>query len=217
MIQDIHPKKYNNSYRNITPEENDTVVFAGSSYIFAKEDEKGNIVFPLLAEVRNICSEFIYLFEIDNDRFFLGTDEKCFAELEKKGYGKIEISFFRHMQPRWKFFAGITAFQLAGWYRKNTFCGQCGKKMIHSKDERMLRCGHCGNTVYPKICPAVIVEVTDGDRLLVTRYNGAKKDSYALIAGFAEIGETIEETVRREVMEETGIKVKNLIYYKSQH
>ena len=71
--------------------------------------------------------------------------------------------------------------------------------------------------IYPKICPAVIVAVINGDKLLVTKYAGRENSpNYALVAGFAEVGESIEDTVRREVFEETGIKVKNLRFYKSQ-
>ena len=73
----------------------------------------------------------------------------------------------------------------------------------------------CGNTVYPRIMPAVIVGVTNGDRLLLTRYRTGSGHN-ALVAGFVEIGETAEETVAREVMEETGLRVKNIRYYKSQ-
>lgn len=62
--------------------------------------------------------------------------------------------------------------------------------------------------VFPKICPAVIVAVTDKDRILLTKYAGRTYRNYALIAGFTEIGETTEETVSREVMEEVGVKVK---------
>ena len=70
--------------------------------------------------------------------------------------------------------------------------------------------------IYPKICPAVIVAVTDHDRILLTKYAGRTYRNYALIAGFNEVGETLEQTVKREVMEETGLKVKNIRYYKSQ-
>lgn len=69
--------------------------------------------------------------------------------------------------------------------------------------------------IYPRINPAVIVGVTKGDKLLITRYRTGYGNN-ALVAGFTEIGETLEETVAREVMEETGIKVKNVRYYKSQ-
>ena len=77
-------------------------------------------------------------------------------------------------------------------------------------------CPSCGNTVYPKIAPAVIVAVTDGDKLLLTKYAGREYTRYALVAGYTEFGETLEETVRREVMGEVGLKVKNIRYYKNQ-
>lgn len=70
--------------------------------------------------------------------------------------------------------------------------------------------------MFPRINPAVIVAVSHGDELILTKYAGREYKKYALIAGFAEFGETIEQTVQREVMEEVGIRVKNLQYYKSQ-
>ena len=88
--------------------------------------------------------------------------------------------------------------------------------MVHSDRERMVYCPECHTIEYPKICPAVIVGILNGDRILLSTYAGRDVKSYALIAGFAEIGETIEGTVRREVMEEVGLKVKNLTFYKSQ-
>ena len=69
---------------------------------------------------------------------------------------------------------------------------------------------------YPKISPAVIIGVLDGSRILMSKYAGRSYKKYALLAGFVEIGETVEETVKREVMEEVGLKVKNVRYYKSQ-
>ncbi len=80
-----------------------------------------------------------------------------------------------------------------------------------------MKCPKCGYTCYPRIMPAVIVGVLDPatERILVTRYRGGYRHN-ALIAGFTEIGETMEETVAREVMEECGVKVKNVRYYKSQ-
>ena len=79
-----------------------------------------------------------------------------------------------------------------------------------------MRCPKCGQMEYPKICPAVIIAVTDKNRLLLSKYAGRTYKRYALLAGFTEIGETLEETVKREVMEEVGLKVTNIRYYKSQ-
>lgn len=88
--------------------------------------------------------------------------------------------------------------------------------VLPDEKERMLRCPSCGHLIFPTIAPAVIVGVTDGNRIILTTYAAREYKRYALIAGFTEIGETVEETVRREVMEEVGIPVKNIRYYKSQ-
>ena len=88
--------------------------------------------------------------------------------------------------------------------------------MKHDTKERMMYCPSCGRQEYPVLMPAVIVGITNGDKIICSKYEGRSFKQYALIAGFAEIGETIEETVHREVMEEVGLKVKNLRYYKSQ-
>ena len=87
--------------------------------------------------------------------------------------------------------------------------------MIHSQTERALICPECHNIVYPRLNPAVIVGIRNGDKLLLTRYKTGFRHN-ALVAGFVEFGETLEECVQREVFEETGLKVKNITYYKSQ-
>jgi len=132
------------------------------------------------------------------------------------GYEFHSMYDLRGRQPKDAVFAGATAWHLFNWYRVNRFCGACGREMNHDENERMMRCEHCGNMVFPKIMPAVIVGLTDGDRLMMTKYAGREHKRYALIAGFTEIGETMEDTVRREVLEEVGLKVKNVTYYKSQ-
>jgi NAD+ diphosphatase len=79
----------------------------------------------------------------------------------------------------------------------------------------MLTCT-CGNLVFPKIAPAVIVGVVWQDKILMTRYANRDYKRYALVAGFTEIGETPEQTAAREVLEETGVRIRNIRYYKSQ-
>ena len=88
--------------------------------------------------------------------------------------------------------------------------------MAPDHKERMLYCPECHNMVYPRISPAVIVGVLNGDQILMSKYAGRAYTNYALIAGFTEIGESAEQTVAREVMEEVGLRVKNIRYYKSQ-
>lgn len=143
---------------------------------------------------------------------FLGemADSGIHAEYENiiEGYDFTGVNVFRNAKPKELAFAAITAYHLYGWYRDNRYCGRCGRLMFHGENERMMHCMDCKNTVYPKICPAVIVAVTDGDRILLTKYAGRTYRNYALIAGFTEIGETVEETVMREVYEEVGVHVK---------
>ncbi len=117
--------------------------------------------------------------------------------------------------PQHRIFAALTGKHLADWYRDTRFCGRGGAKMAHSQRERAQKCPECGYTAYPRIMPAVIVGVKNGDSLLLTKYRTGFGHN-ALIAGFTEIGETAEETVAREVMEEAGVRVKNIRYYKTQ-
>ena len=88
--------------------------------------------------------------------------------------------------------------------------------MVPAHSERALRCPSCHNRIYPTIMPSIIVGVIHNDSILVTRYAHRTYKGHALIAGFCEIGETPEDTIRREVMEEVGLHVKNIRYYKSQ-
>ena len=88
--------------------------------------------------------------------------------------------------------------------------------MARDTKEWMLYCPRCKNTVYPKISPCIITGITDGDRILLTKYARSGYNHYALVAGFCEIGESFEETLRREVAEEVGLEVENIRYYKSQ-
>jgi NAD+ diphosphatase len=212
MIQDIAPNLYNNAYRNELPTNNSFVLYFEEQTVLAAniEDE---IHFPLYSEWNNQNSLFTYLFSIDERTYFLA--ETSPKELPA-GYHMESIQLFRTSQPRHIAFAGITAYQLYNWYKSHSFCGRCGDKMLHDYKERMVHCNKCGQMEYPKIAPAVIVAVTDGEKLLMSKYAQGNYKRYALLAGFAEIGETIEETVKREVMEEVGLKVKNIRYYKSQ-
>ena len=160
---------------------------------------------------------YTFLFSLDGSAFFLLQEDLPEAEVPQ-GFAYKDIRKMRQMAygPQHRLFAAITAYQLSNWYRDNRFCGTCGAPTMHAEKERAVRCPSCGRMIYPRIIPAVIVGVINGDRILLTKYTGTQYPFYALIAGFTEIGETFEETVQREVMEETGVRVKNIRYYKSQ-
>lgn len=217
------PHHFNNQYIPQKPNEESFVLLYNEGKAFIrKENEK--ISFVTIKEVKEILKvkelQWTYLFSIDQMRFYLLSEEQekilCRKLLERKQCQAENMTFFRTAKPQYMAFAAVTGGQIHRWYRSRTFCGRCGKKMIHDEKERLMRCPECGQMEYPKICPAVIVGVTDHDRIVLTKYAGRAYKKYALIAGFAEIGETIEDTVRREVKEEVGLHVKNIRFYKSQ-
>lgn len=210
MIQDIAPHKFHNQYDPLAvPEREDFVLFFDGGRLLMK----GGAARELL-RVKDFpeTKELIYLFSLDNDRFFLLYEENTIPE----GSVFTDVRTLRRETgiPREILYAIFTGKHLSDWYRDTHFCGRCGRAMTHSTKERAMTCT-CGYTAYPRIMPAVIVGVKNGDCLLLTKYRTGFQHN-ALIAGFTEIGETAEETVAREVMEEAGIRVKNITYYKTQ-
>lgn len=213
MIQDIFPRIYHNEYQDMKPEENDFILVFHKNTVLVRFQD-GKLRYPTLKEMVSFSCEYYYLFSIDDYKYFLAHPKGSTIVLE--GYHYEDVRIFRTANSRHTAFAGITAHHLFGWYQTNQFCGRCGHKMTPDHKERMLFCPNCHNMVYPKISPAVIVGVLNGDKILMSKYAGRPYTNYALIAGFTEIGESAEQTVAREVMEEVGLKVKNIRYYKSQ-
>ncbi|CAA9470704.1 MAG: NADH pyrophosphatase, decaps 5'-NAD modified RNA [uncultured Rubrobacteraceae bacterium] len=106
--------------------------------------------------------------------------------------------------------------QTVGWHATHRFCGRCGGETEIVDDELAMRCTRCGMMHHPRVSPAVIVRVRRGDEILLARSPGFPKGLRSVLAGFVEPGESIEETVHREVREEVGIEVENLRYFGSQ-
>ena len=101
------------------------------------------------------------------------------------------------------------------WDRHTKYCGKCGGEMT-ADTAISKRCVRCGHTVWPQLATAIIVLVRRGDEILLVHANNFRGNYYGLVAGFVETGETLEEAVEREVLEETGLHIKNIRYYGSQ-
>ena len=229
MIQDIYPHKLDNHYDiNAVPDMDSIVLYfteEGVLHRLGQYKEYDNyLFFPAVRDFPSDTTDIdefpfekddlTYLFSVDDDDYFLLNKD---PEEIPEGYNFCTVRDLRNQQigPKYRTFAAITGLHLYNWYRTNRFCGCCGHETVHSSTERALKCPSCGHLIYPRIVPAVIVGVKNGDKLLLTKYRKGFTP-FALIAGFTEIGETLEETVSREVMEEAGLRVKNIQYYKSQ-
>ena len=213
MIQDIQPLHLQNTYQHLRPRKSDPVFcFAQDQILCRYEETKKDLFLPCVGQF-NETKELIYLFSIEDRRYFLlQSEQEPFADFD---YLPVRSLNTLELKDNVSIFAFYSAYHLWKWYSNNRFCGCCGNMMKHDRKERAMRCPSCGNIVYPRINPAVIVAVTDQDRIILTRYRKGYGHN-ALIAGFTEFGETLEETVQREVMEEVGLKVKNIRYYRSQ-
>lgn len=208
MIQDIVPHRLCNDFsEGRTPAAQDWLLSFRENAVLSAANE---LRLPRIGDVSP--ANLHYAFTLDGVPCWL-TDETL---PESEAWRYVESKAYRYMTPQETAFACTVGESLHRWYCANRFCGACRAALRDSKTERALVCPDCGAVRYPRINPAVIVAVTDGDRLLLTKYADRPFSRYALVAGFCEAGESAEDTARREVWEEVGLRVKNLRYYRSQ-
>ena len=124
----------------------------------------------------------------------------------RNSYDQVEEDFYLMAGRAW---------QLIYWDRRSKHCGCCGRRTErHEQNGR--RCFACGEEYFPVISPAIIVLISRGDEVLLVRARNFRGGFYGLVAGFVEVGESLEACVMREVMEETGMSVRNIRYFGSQ-
>ena len=219
MIQDIGSHLYDRSYSLRPAEEQDYALCYRQGKVLLRRMAENVWALPRFAdfptELRPDLTTARHFFALDGVGCCL-CDPDPAEDALGEGWEYCSYQTLRTVRPMEVAFAAITGAQLDRWYKSRAYCGRCGAKMQPSEIERAMNCPECGLIEYPKISPAVIVAVTDGDKLLLTRYADRPYRGPALIAGFVEIGETLEDTVRREVLEEVGLHVKNIRYYKNQ-
>ena len=133
-----------------------------------------------------------------------------------EGYAFASLWSLLTRLPPAAFYLAGRARQVVDWHQQHRHCGACGSATQASPDDRSRKCAACGLAFYPRLSPSVIVLVHKGDEILLARNAHSTRNFYSTLAGFVEPGESIEDTVHREVFEEVGIKVKNLRYFASQ-
>lgn len=106
--------------------------------------------------------------------------------------------------------------QLVEWHKHHKYCGACGAITSTEPTDRSRKCDACSISFYPRLSPSIIVLVYRDEEILLAKNAATRANFYSTLAGFVEPGESIEETVHREVFEEVGVRVKNLRYFSSQ-
>jgi len=153
-------------------------------------------------EIGNLDGHACWAAETDSE----APEGMVFRDMRSFFFG-VDEGFFR-MAGRAK--------QIVGWHVTHRFCGRCGGETEPVSGEVEMRCTRCGMMHYPRLSPAAIVLVQRGDSILLARSPGFPEGLYSVLAGFVEPGESIEETVAREIGEEVGIEVRNATYFGSQ-
>ena len=213
MIQDIAPYTFNNSFKPITQinEEDYIFCFQGNKLLMKKNEEEPQL--PQKKDFGNKIQKGIYLFSMNEVPCFLVHAD---FESETKKFVYHEITSYRSLYRKENDWITLLAYQLKNWYEQHRFCGTCGSKTKLKQDERAVECPVCKTIVYPTISPAIIVAIISNDKILLARGTNFRNDFYSLVAGYVDVGESLEEAVVREVKEEVGLDIQNIRYYKSQ-
>ena len=211
MLHDLPQGRLENEYRPVPPQPGDAVLCFRGPDVLLRRHEDDRLELPAADSFSP--DGLRYAFRLLGRSYYLRTAETPDA-LATFAWERVRT--LRQTVSREVCYAIMTGWHLHNWYQNNRLCGRCGTQTVHGEAERHLRCPNCGNLTFPRINPVVIAAVTDGDRLLLSRYARREYTHYALLAGYTEIGETMEQSVAREVFEEVGLRVKNIRYYKSQ-
>lgn len=188
-------------------------------------------LFIAVQEQRLLChretGEFLLveqqLDSADQSRHLLGVynDSPCYAVDYSESQPPVDLDWFGlrsllGVVDEELFNLGGRACQIVNWDRQHRFCGRCGAMTTRSDGECSRHCDRCNEFFYPRLSPCIIVVIRRGEHCLLASSSRWEGKFYSALAGFIEPGETVEEALHREVMEEVGIQVTNLSYFGSQ-
>ncbi|WP_066628198.1 NAD(+) diphosphatase [Labilibacter marinus] len=213
MIQDIFPHTFSNEFSTRTLIEDDDYVFLFKEKSLLLKATDSAFTIPRKKDLKHCHSEGIFLFSFNETPCFLVendgvTEDETFSYHETNSLNtksQIELDY-----------CSAVGFQLKTWYAQNKFCGTCGTATELKQDERAIICPSCQRISHPNISPAIIVAVICGDNILLARGAHFPPGLFSLIAGYVDVGETVEDAVKRELQEEVGIDIDNFQYHSSQ-
>ena len=203
---------------NITPLLSSKMVLIWQQEAILVQTESG-LRIPEYSQIKS-------LFDNETNFFAIGTQmDEPFYILPLEGVKKPELNSdnlcyiqnhnFRTL-PTLEALIFSTAHHAQTWYLSHIYCGKCATKFNKLEAEHGLRCPNCSQLSFPTISPAIIVAITDGDYLLVAQNVTSSIRFYSLIAGYVEMGETLEQAVYREALEEVGLELSDITYLNNQ-
>lgn len=189
-------------------------VFIENEMLIIKDSD--NLLIPTYKDLKN------YIKLLDNYHY-IGDYQKqnCYClEIPKNLFkGNFEFITLRKLQSIFNsslFFVCGRAYQILHWQNNTKFCGRCGCELIIDTHKISKDCTKCQLTHYPKITPAIAVAITKDNYILLAKNKNYPNNLYSVIFGFLEPCETLEDCVKREVLEETGIHIKNIRYFSNE-
>jgi NAD+ diphosphatase len=171
-------------------------------------------IYDELSQISHLILRSNFMGELDGRPTFAVEVDEAAPDPLPFGFEQLRGAFGTLDEGAW-LIAG-RASMIVDWDRSHQVCGQCGHRTQYLLAERAKRCPNCGLVAYPRVSPAIIVLVERGDDVLLARGIRQSSGMYALIAGFVEAGESLEEAVHREIQEEVGIEVDAVQYFGSQ-
>jgi len=203
------------SFENANPKTTFFFIFKKDELVL--HESLTDFVVPSLSEFErspSLTSEDFCLFESEEVKYYVLDVEDSF--IIPSGYTFKRFYECRDFHLHDVFFYASRGYQLLNWNRKHRFCGACGTLFHPMQSDRSKTCPACNNLLFPQTSPAIITLIMKDHQLLLAHNKNFPEGLYSLIAGFVELGETFEEAIHREVLEEVGIKVKNIRYFSSQ-
>ncbi len=189
-----------------------------SLVIEGDEPRAGLLTLEHIPRERRAISDLILLGRVDDVSFFAYEFESIEPPKLLPGASFEDLRLIASTLPANE--AGLLGYAraLIAWRRRNRFCGSCAATMLAAKGGHVLVCTNpaCRHEQFPRLDPAIIVLISDGDRALLGRQASWPVGRYSTIAGFVEPGESLEDAVVREVFEETGVQVDTIDYHSSQ-
>lgn len=190
------------------------ILIRGAEVLYHQDQASATIFMPNHTACEFVKGERVYLGMQDDIVYYTaGVPENAAIP---KGWDSSPIRDISGVVAEEEVSIAAYAARIRDFDRSTAFCGMCGAQTRPLTTERARICTVCNRITYPRISPAVIVLITQGDEILLARSPRSPSGVYSVIAGFNEPGETLEQTVHREVAEEVGVTVHNLRYFRSE-